>query len=154
MLLDLHTGLPEAGEVVWYYHLIKNYPQVVVIHTLKSFSIVKKTEVDVSLEFLCFFYHPKDVGNLISGSSAFSKFSLYIWKFLVHILLKPNWRILSITLLACEMSTTVVWASLVAQMIKNPLAMQKRSLGQEGILEKNAIPLQYSCLGSPMDRGV
>ena len=107
MILDLHTGLQEAGEVVWYYHLVKNCPQFVVIHTLKSFSTVKKTEVDVSLEFLCFFYHPNDVGNLISGSSASSKTSLNIWKFTVHILLKPSLEILSITLLACEMSAIV-----------------------------------------------
>ena len=80
----------EAGKVVWHSLIFKNYPQFVVIHTVKNFSIVKKTEVDVFLEFPCLFYHPKDAGNLISGSSAFSKFSLYIWKFLVHVLLKPN----------------------------------------------------------------
>jgi len=76
--------------VVWYSHLLKNFPQFVVIHTVKLFSIVNKAEVDVFLELSCFFYDPMDVGNLVSGSSAFSKSSLYIWKFLVHVLLKPS----------------------------------------------------------------
>ena len=80
--------------------------QFVVIHTVKSFSIVNEVEVDVFLEFSCSFYDPTNVGNLISGFSAFSKSSLYIWKFLVHLLLKLAWRILSIILLACEISTT------------------------------------------------
>ena len=79
----------EVGKLVWYSHLLKNFPQFVVIHTIKSFSIVNEAEVDVFLQFSCFFYDPMNVGNLISGSSAFSEFSLYIWKFLVHILLKP-----------------------------------------------------------------
>ena len=78
----------EAGQVVWYSHLFKNFPQLVVIHTVKGFGIVNK--VDVFLEFSCFFYDPMDIGNLISGSSAFSKSSLNIWKFLVHVLLKPG----------------------------------------------------------------
>ena len=76
--------------MVWYCHLLKNFPQFVVIHTVKRFAIVNEAEVDVSLEFPCFFYDPMDVGNLISGSSAFSKTSLNIWKFMVHILLKPG----------------------------------------------------------------
>ena len=78
----------EAGKLVWCSHLFKNFPQFVVIHTVKSSSVVN--EADVFLEFSCFFYDPADVGNLISGSSAFSKSSLNIWKFSVHILLKPN----------------------------------------------------------------
>ena len=73
----------EAGEVVWYSNLFKNCPQFVVIHTVKGFGIVNKAEVDVFLELSCFFYDPADVGNLICGSSAFSKSSLNIWKFLV-----------------------------------------------------------------------
>ena len=93
--------------MVWYSHLFQNFPQFVVIHTVKGFSTVSKAEVDVSLELSCFFNDPTDVGNLISGSSAFSKSSLNIWKFSVHVLLKPGWRILSITLLACEMSAIV-----------------------------------------------
>ena len=92
----------EAGQVVWYSHLLKNFPQFVVIHTLKGFNVVNEAEV-----FLEFFYDPMDVGNLISGSSAFSKSSLNIWKFSVHRLLKPSLRILSMTLLVCEMSTIV-----------------------------------------------
>ena len=80
----------EAGKVVWYSHLLKNFAQFAVIHTVKGFNIVNEAEVDAFLEFSCFFYDPVDVGNLISGSSAFSKSSLYIWKFTVHILLKPS----------------------------------------------------------------
>jgi len=76
--------------VVWYSHLLKNFPQFVVIHTVKGFGIVNKAEVDVFLELSCFFNDPADVGNLISGSSAFSKSSLNICKFTVHILLKPG----------------------------------------------------------------
>ena len=98
----------EAGQVVWYSHLLKNFPQFVVIHTVKAFHIVNKAEVDVFLELSCFFNDLADVGNLISGSSAFSKTSLNIWKVTVHILLKPGLRILSINLLACEMSA-ILW---------------------------------------------
>ena len=76
--------------MVWYSHLLKNFPQFVVIHTVKGFSIVNEAEVDVFLEHSCFFEDPADVGNLISGSSDFSKPSFAIWKFTVHILLKPN----------------------------------------------------------------
>ena len=80
----------EASKVIWYYHLFKNFPQFVVIHTVKGFGIVNKAEIDVFLELSCFFYDPTDVGNLFSGSSAFSKTSLNIWKFMVHVLLKPG----------------------------------------------------------------
>ena len=76
--------------MAWYAHLFKNLPQFVVIHTVKGFSTVSEAEVYVFLEFPCFFYDLTDVGNLISGSSAFPKSSLYIWKFLVHLLLKPS----------------------------------------------------------------
>ena len=76
--------------MVWYSHLFKNFLQFVVIHTVKGFGIVNKAEVDVFLKLSCFFYNPTDVGNLISGSSAFSKSSLNIWKFSVYILLKPH----------------------------------------------------------------
>ena len=78
----------EAGQVVWYSHLLKNVPQFVVIHTVKGFGVVNKAEIDVFLELSCFFHDPADAGNLISGSSAFSKSSLNIWNFTVHILLK------------------------------------------------------------------
>ena len=80
----------EAGQVVWYSHLLKNFPQFIVIHTVKDFGIVNKAEIDVFLELSCFFDDPGDVGNLISGSSAFSETSLNIWKFTVHVLLKPG----------------------------------------------------------------
>ena len=79
-----------AGQVLWYTHLLKNFPQFVVIHIVKGFGIINKAELDVFGEFLFFFYDPTDVCNLISGSSAFSKTSLNIWKFTVHILLKPG----------------------------------------------------------------
>ena len=78
----------EADKVIWYSHLLKSFPQFVVIHTVKGFSTVN--EADGFLEFSCFFYDATDVGNLISGSSAFSKTSLNIWKFTVHVLLKPG----------------------------------------------------------------
>ena len=80
----------EPGEVVWYSHLLKNFPQSVVIHIVKGFGIVNKAEVDIFLELSWFLDIPMDVGNLISGSSAFSKSSLNIWKFMVYILLKPG----------------------------------------------------------------
>ena len=76
--------------MIWYFHLLKTFQQFVVIHTVKGFGIVNKAKADVFLEFSCFFNDPTDVGNLISGSSAFSKSSLDIWKFTVHILLKPG----------------------------------------------------------------
>ena len=95
--------LQKSGKVVWYFHLFKNFSQFVVIYTIKAFSIISEAEVDVFLEFSCFFYDPVDVGNLIlkpawtSGSSWFT----YYWSL--------AWRILSMTLLACEMSAIVHW---------------------------------------------
>ena len=79
--------------MVWYSHLLENFPLCVLIHTVKGFGIVNKAEVDVFLELSRFFGGPMDVANLISGSSAFSKSSLYIWKFMVHVLLKPGERV-------------------------------------------------------------
>ena len=79
-----------AGQVVWYFHLLKNFPQFILIHTGKAFGIVNKAELDVFLELFWFFKDPTDVGNLISGSSAFFKTSLNIWKFTVRILLKSG----------------------------------------------------------------
>ena len=90
MLLDLHTGSQDTGKVVWYSHLFENFPQFVVIHTGKGFSIDSEAEVDVFLEFSWFCYDPIDVGNMISGSSAFSKSSLNNQKYAVHVLLKPS----------------------------------------------------------------
>ena len=91
LLLGLHTDFSggKSGGVV-FSHLFKNFPQSVVIHQVKGFGIVNKAEIDVFLEPSCFFDDPTDVGNLVSGSSAFSKSSLNIWKFTVHVLLKPG----------------------------------------------------------------
>ena len=80
----------EAGKVVWYSHLFKNFPQFVVIQTVKGFGVVNEAETDFFLELCCFFNDRMDVGNLISGSSAFSKSSLNMWKFMVKVLLKPG----------------------------------------------------------------
>src|SRR5574337_804594 len=80
----------EAGQLVWYSQLFQNFPQFIVIHTVKGFGIVNKAEIDVFLELSCFFHDPAHVGNLISGSSALSKTSLNIWKFTVHVLLEPG----------------------------------------------------------------
>ena len=76
--------------MVWCSHLFQNFPQFIVIHTVKGFGIVNKAEIDVFLELSCFFHDPLDIGNLLSGSSAFSKASLNVWKFTVHVLLKPG----------------------------------------------------------------
>ena len=92
--------------MVWYCNGYQNFPQFIVIHTVKGFGLVNKAEVDAFMELSCFFDDPTDVGNLVSGSSAFSKSS--IWKFSVHVLLKLRLKILSITLLACEVSA-MVW---------------------------------------------
>ena len=93
--------------MVWYSHLFKNFPEFIVIRTVKGFGIVNKAEIDVFLELSCFFDDQADVGNLISGSSAFSKSSLNIWKFTVHVLLKPSLENFEHYLLACEMSAIV-----------------------------------------------
>jgi len=102
----------EAGQVPWYSHLFQNFPQFVVIHTVKGFDIVNKAEIDVFLELFSFFYDPADVGNLISGSSAFSKTSLNIWKFTVHVLLKPSLENFEhyFTSVWDECNCVVVWA--------------------------------------------
>ena len=99
----------EACQMVWYSHLFQNFPPFIVIHTVKGFGIVNKAEIDAFLELSCFFHDPVDVGNFVSGSSAFSKSSLNIWKFSVTYYWSLSWRILSITSLACEMSTIVRW---------------------------------------------
>ena len=104
----------EADQVVWYAHLFQNFPQFIVIHTVKGFGIVNKEETDVFLELSCFFHDPADVGNLISGSSAFSKSSLNMWKFTVHVLLKPGLENFEhyFTSMWDECNCAVVWASL------------------------------------------
>ena len=93
--------------MVWYSHLLKNVPQFIVIHTVKGFGIVNKAEIDVFLELSCISDDPSDVGNLISGSCAFAKTSWNIWKFTVHVLLKPGLENFEHYLLACEMSAIV-----------------------------------------------
>ena len=86
----MHIGFSRGRSSGLVFPSLSNFPQFIVSHTVKGFGIVNKAEIDVFLELSCFFYDPADVGNLISGSSAFSKSSLYIWKFPVHILLKPR----------------------------------------------------------------
>ena len=93
--------------MVWYSQLFQSFPQFIVIHTVKGFGKVNKAEIGVFLELSCSFDDPADVDNLISSTFAFSKTSLHIWKFTVHVLLKPAWRILTITLLAFAMSAIV-----------------------------------------------
>ena len=104
----------EAGQVVWYSHLFQNFPQFIVIRTVKIFGIVNKAEIDIFLELSCFFCDPKDVDNLISDFSAFSKSSLNIWKFLVQILLKPHFENIDPYFASVwdECNCAVVWAFL------------------------------------------
>ena len=115
----------ETGQVVWYSHLFQNFPQFIVIHTVKGFGIVNKAEIDIFLELSCFFDDPVDVCNLISGSSAFSKTNLNIWKFTVHILLKPGLeKALNTTLLVCEVSEmsgslSILWHCLSLDLNQN-----------------------------------
>ena len=101
----------EASQVGWYSHLFQNFPQFIVSHTVKGFGIVNKAEIDVFLELSCLFHDPAEVGNLISGSSAFSTTSLNIWKFMVHILLKPGLENLEhyITSMWDEYNCAVLW---------------------------------------------
>ena len=102
----------ESGQVVWYSHPLKNFPEFVVVHRVKGFGIVNKAEVDIFLELSCFLDNPADVGNLISGSSAFSKSSLNICKFTVHVLLKPGLENFEhyFTSVWDESNCAVVWA--------------------------------------------
>ena len=104
----------EASQVVWYSHCSQNFPQFIVIHTAEGFGIVNKTEIDVFLELSCFFDDPADVGNLIAGPSVFSRYSLNIWKFMVHILLKPGLENFEcyFTSVWDECNCVVVWACL------------------------------------------
>ena len=101
----------KPSQVVWYSHFFRNFPQFIVIHTVKGFGLVNEAEVDVLLELSCFVYHPADVGNLISCSSAFSKTSLNIWKFLVHVMPKLSLKDYehNLTSMGDECSCLVVW---------------------------------------------
>ena len=144
----------EAGQVVWYSHLFQNFPQFIVIHTVKGFGIVSKAEVDVFLELSCFFYDPEDVGNLISGSSAFSKSSLNIWKSTVYVLLKPGLENFEHYFASVwdECNCVVLWAFFVIVFLWDwnenwrfpPVATVEFSKFA-GIL--NAAPLQHHLLG-------
>ena len=107
-LICIHIS-QETGYVIWYSFLFKNFPPFPLIHTVKCLSIVKGAETDVFLEFLSIHYDPVNVGNLIAGSSAFSKPSLYIWTFSVHVHWSLAWKILSTTMLAYEMSAIVLY---------------------------------------------
>ena len=102
----------ESGKVVWYSYLLRNFPQFVVIHTVKGFGIINKAEIDIFLELSCFFDDPVDVGNLISGSSAFSKTSLNFWKSSLHVLLNPGLEYFKhyFTSVWDECNCVVVWA--------------------------------------------
>ena len=110
-LIFIHI-FQEAGQVVWYSHLFQNFPQFILIHTVKDFGIVNKAEIDVFLELSWFLDDPTDICNLISGSSAFSKSSLNIWKFMVHVLLKPGLENFEhyFTSVWDERNCAVVWA--------------------------------------------
>ena len=111
----------EADQVVWYSHLFQNFPQFIVIHTVKGFGLVNKAEIDIFLELFCFFHDPADVGNLISGSSAFSKTNLDIWKLTVHVLLKPGLENFEhyFTSVRDECNCVVVWAFFVIAFLWN-----------------------------------
>ena len=111
----------EAGQVVWYSHLLQSFPQFIVIHTVEGFGRVNKAEIDVFLELSWFFDDPMDIGNLISGSSASSKTSSNIWKFSVHVLLKPGWENFEhyLTNVWDECNCAVVWAFFRIAFLRN-----------------------------------
>ena len=140
--------------MVWYSYLFKNFPQFVVIHTVKGFGIVNKAEVDVFLELLFFLDDPMDVGNLISGSSAFSKSSLNIWKFTVHVLLKPGLENFEhyFTTVCFIIYGLPWWLSGEESTSQYGRCGFSPRLGRAPG-EGNGSPLQYSCLRNPLDRG-
>ena len=127
----------EAGQVVWYSHLFQNFPQFIAIHTVKGFRIVNKAEIDVFLELSCFFDDPTDVGNLISTT-------LYIWKFTVHILLKPGLENFEHYLASmwdecnCAVVWAFFWASLVAQTVKRLLTMRETQVWEDPLEKETA----------------
>ena len=131
-----------TGQVVWYSHLLKNFLQFVVIHTVKGFGVVNKAKVDVFLGLSCFFDDPTDVGNLISGSSAFSKYSMNIWKFSVHILLKPGLENLQhyLTSVWDERNCVVVWAFFGIAFLWERPSIKGPKVGS-GAIPRNSHPL-------------
>ena len=158
--------------MVWYSHLFKNFPEFVVVPTVKGFGVVNKAEVDVFLELFCFFNDPTDVGNLISGSSAFSKSSLNIWKFMVHILLNIHSHTVEHTRPGASCDSELLIAKFRLKLKKVgktsdfPSGSDSKAAvynaGDPGSIpgsgrstgEGNGNPLQYYCLENPMDRGV
>ena len=135
--------------MVWYSHLSKSFPQFVMIHTVRGFSVADETELGVFLQFPFFLYDPVDVGNLISGFSSFSKASLDIWKFLVHIMLKPSMQRFKHDLTSMGFpGGSEVKASACSVGDSGSIPELGRSPG-----EGNGNPLQYSCLENPMERG-
>ena len=136
--------------MVWCSHLSKSFPQFVMIHTVKGFSVADETEAGVFLQFPFFLYDPVDVGNLISGFSSFSKASLDIWKFLVHIMLKPSMQRFKHDLTSMGFpGGSEVKASACSVGDSGSIPELGRSPG-----EGNGNPLQYSCLENPMDGGI
>ena len=126
----------EAGKVVWYSHRLENLPQFVVIHTVKGFGVVNKAEVDVFLELSCFIDDPMDVGNLISGSSVFSKSSLNIWKFMVE-LLKPG-------LDNFEHYYTSVWDECIVQYFEHSLTLPFFGIGMQTVFSSSVATAEFS----------
>ena len=147
----------KADQVVWYSHLIKNFPQFVVTHTVKGFGIVNK-EVDVFLELSCFFDDPADVGNLISGSSAFSKTSLNIWKFTVYVLLKPGLENFEhyFARMWDECSCAVVWTLLhslnITTVMLKKLKFEQFCEDLQDLLELKPKMMSFSSYGPGMQK--
>ena len=139
----------EAGQVVWYSHLLKNFPQFIVIHTVKCFGVVNKAEIDVFLELSCFFHDPADVGNLISGSSSFSKTNWNIWKFTVHILLKPGLENFEHYFTSVGLLLWLSWYRTCLQCGRPRFNPWVGKIPGEG----KGYPLQSSCLENPRDGG-
>ena len=127
MLPDLHTDFSRGKSGGLYSHLFQNFPQFIVIHIVKDFGIVNQAEIDVFLELFCFCDDPADVGNLIFGSSAFSKTSLNIWKFTVHVLLKPGFENFEnyFTGMWDECNCAVIWAFLVCCLVSTYLSVSQ-----------------------------
>ena len=138
----------EAGQVVWYSHLFQNFPQFIVIHTVKGFGIVNKAEIDVFLGILLLFWWSVDISNLISGFSAFSKTSLNIWKFTVHVLLKPGLENFEHYFTSMWDGGALVGCSPWGHWVRHDWAASRSCIG-----EGNGNPLQCSCLENPRDEG-
>ena len=145
----------ETGKVAWYSHVFKNFLHFV-IRTVKAFSIVNEAEVDVFLEFSCFLYDPTNVGNLVSGSSAFSKPSLYIWKFLAHVLLKV--KVVQLCLTLCDFMDYIIHGILQARILEwvafpfSRVSSQPRIEPRSPSLQADSLPAEPQ--GKPKHTGV